>query len=878
MFFLLGWYNLGDDGTFLEGYFPHYNFTIEKIYAIHENYAVYNYGNYGEKKARGIFLYTLAGVVARNAVENGSGVLIYVSGTQSRDKYLEYIASCGIPVDYTYDVDDPDSLWNLAAAVRSYTSGYYLKCNMSNASVNWATSLAGKYRAPVVDGSITSQVEAAGYTLLKSFDAAGGADYTDENTVYSEYKTWVGNIFILGDILDYLDSEDYTSTTNSPKQAFFLPRDFIIFAKGWAFYDDDMGAPRTTYLSDAVDDSPIMGWMFEDHAGNSVAEDAHVGEATERSIVSVPSDFVANLPATLSVRPELYNMRLKKRVMVRDLEYPDTATKKYVVIQLSDGDNLVFSTQAVPFDANMWGSNIRGSFPFSWSVPALAFEAIPQSLQYFASTQRFNDTFTLPVSGGGYFYYNQYPDPPGLTTHYQRINEFMKKMGITSTVIMVNDGVGGLPADFNPAVYNLDKGLGGFVYSYGSGYNAFSGAVRWGTTHNGRDLPFISCRERVWDGLETETDVINNVNSASAGSFILVVLHAWSVISHAGGVMGTAQRLVEGFNSDVKVCGTDEFLLLYRMANKPDQVVGEFLSKIRDGLNNLTSKEAPTDAARKYLEDAQSNYTVAQNYYSTGNYQQAFNYARVADRNLAHARVSYATLEVDLSDNRTVYLKNLAPANPSIYFHSITEIDPSHPDYEVVYWQASLDENFSQIVYDLYMDWKMGGKNPKFTFPVRDGQKWYVRAKVREVAELEGSDSPLWGEWSNVVVLDRSMYVSSEEGEETSLSEGGGYRSGYVAPSVSVSVYPNPAASGGKVKFKISSNFIYTRVRVVVRNIMGFPVLNAEYKASETSSLEFPLLDYNNKPLKRGLYIVQVILEDDFGAQVSSSMLKVLVK
>ena len=366
---------------------------------------------------------------------------------------------------------------------------------------------------------------------------------------------------------------------------------------------------------------------------------------------------------------------------------------------------------------------------------------------------------------------------------------------------------------------------------------------------------------------------------------------------HKGGVLGTALRLIEGFNSDVKVCGTEEFLLLYRLAHKPDQVVGEFLGKIGDGLNNLSSREAPTDIAREYFESAKSNYKVAQVCYSEGDYKGAFEHAKVADKYLAYARLSYATLEVD-SDNRTVHLTNLAPANPSIYFYSITEVDPTHPDYEAIYWQASLDESFTQIVYDLYMDWKMGGKNPKFTFPVKDGQKWYVRARVREIAELEGKESPLWGEWSNVVVLDRTMNDtggnSSSSGNENqsggsggsggsgekvgTLVNGGGYESGYVKPSLSVSVYPNPAISGGKLRVKITSSFLYTKVRVVLKNIMGFPVMNAEYRVGGGSVLEVPLIDEDGKPLKRGVYIAQVVLEDDFGGEVSSSVLKILIK
>ena len=523
MLFLLGWYNLGDDGTTAPGYFPHYDFTIEKIYAIHGNYAI-NHGNYGEQKARGIFLYTLAGVVARYAVEHGSGPVIYITGTQATDKYLDYIASHGIPVDYTYDVNDPSSLWDLAAALMVYTSGHYLKCNESNASVNWATSLAAKYKAPVADGRIVPYVEAVGYTLLKSFDATGGADYTKESPVYNEYKSWVGGTFyILGDTLDYLEGENYDTTAKSPDPKFFMPRDFIVFSKGWASYDTNS---RGDYLKDAVDDSPVLGWQGLHHDGTEIGEYIHVDEATRRSILSVPTDYTPNLPVTTTVRPSLYEVRFKKRLMVRDIDYPDTANYKYVLLQLSDGDNVNLVAIDVPFSKNAWASDLRGSFPFCWSMSSMVFDAVPQAMKYYAETQTFNDTFTLPISGGGYFYYNHYAavQGPTLTQHYERVNEFMKKMGITATIVMASDMpyIDSPPPDYNPVVHNLDKGLGGFIYTYTSAYNNFHGQVWWGTTHNGKDLPFISCKERVWDDTESESDVINNVNSASHGT-----LYSW---------------------------------------------------------------------------------------------------------------------------------------------------------------------------------------------------------------------------------------------------------------------------------------------------------------------------------------------------------------
>ncbi len=173
----------------LEGYFPK-NFgegtvPVERVYAAHRNYIMGKSAglSYREQKARIIFFQSLAGIVARN-----SRVRLYIIGATFWETWLKYVEDMGIPVDYTYDEDNPDTLWKLAGDMKSYTSGGYLKCDVMDASVNWATSLSAKYNTPVVDESIAEEIENAGYTLLKTFDEGGTADYTTEDQVWNEWS------------------------------------------------------------------------------------------------------------------------------------------------------------------------------------------------------------------------------------------------------------------------------------------------------------------------------------------------------------------------------------------------------------------------------------------------------------------------------------------------------------------------------------------------------------------------------------------------------------------------------------------------------------------------------------------------------------------
>ncbi len=147
----------------------------------------------------------------------------------------------------------------------------------------------------------------------------------------------------------------------------------------------------------------------------------------------------------------------------------------------------------------------------------------------------------LPVSGGGYFYYEKYGNAH--TSHYEHVNQYMKRHGISYLTVMVYDT---LWPDYTPVVCNIEKCAGGFIYQF-LPYNGFNGTVRWGTNKEGKHFPFIACKCVVWEASAREDEVIAAINSETGQNFDLVVPILWTVLPENGPVQ-SAKKIIEGLD------------------------------------------------------------------------------------------------------------------------------------------------------------------------------------------------------------------------------------------------------------------------------------------------------------------------------------------
>jgi hypothetical protein len=148
-----------------------------------------------------------------------------------------------------------------------------------------------------------------------------------------------------------------------------------------------------------------------------------------------------------------------------------------------------------------------------------------------------------------------YPSPE-LALHAQRLNNFMTRGDLNIVQIL----------DFNAftksAVWDqflAQPAIDALFYMEYAPYNGAHGAIAFSS--NGK--PIISAREMLWGGLEEETNVIVNINSAprdpsSPAGYSMVAVHVWTKN------LDNVQQVVTNLASDVRVVTPEIFAKLIR--------------------------------------------------------------------------------------------------------------------------------------------------------------------------------------------------------------------------------------------------------------------------------------------------------------------------
>ena len=126
----------------------------------------------------------------------------------------------------------------------------------------------------------------------------------------------------------------------------------------------------------------------------------------------VPSDNFRNYTIWASATDNVVD---PPTVSAKPIYSPD---KKYIALQVSDGDNIsMFSGAQILGD--FWGSPNRGRAPITYTAPPALIDAAPAMFNYYYSTAKPNDAFTCGPTGLGYY-------QTGIATNTWEMSEFEK--------------------------------------------------------------------------------------------------------------------------------------------------------------------------------------------------------------------------------------------------------------------------------------------------------------------------------------------------------------------------------------------------------------------------------------------------------------------
>ena len=478
--------------------------------------------------ADGITMGTLQGLAAKHS---DTQILLRAGGWSL---YLPYMKSAGVTV---LEENENGQNWTLATLLSYYAptlDGYILS---SPETLSVAISLAGLLNAVVVQPENEQLALDAGLFMI--LDTRGKDD------------GWLRSS-------EYFAQLSRTVAVEQP--ASMAPKlvDYAVMAGTYFNFYDGSNADEHTNMFDFLDDGAVLlGW------NNTLGEYETVKSLSRLNACLIPADHACNL-STLSsffgegaVNSTLYSSEAS------DVSNVTNENVHTVCIVMSDGDNLQWALNDYAKKTYWYGSDLRGTFPMTWGLPALLGDLALPMFQYYADGQSAQDEFIMQLSGLGYTFPSNW-DENAKWNMAGTLADTMQKRGMRYMNILDDHGF----TEQNMNAFTAQNGIEGIFYTDYANYAGYNGEILWSD-----GVPVVSARYRLWSGIDgcDPESIANSINSAStniysSNAYSFIIVHAWSGLDADGNfvangdTMAAVAKLVSLLDGDVEVVGASEFM------------------------------------------------------------------------------------------------------------------------------------------------------------------------------------------------------------------------------------------------------------------------------------------------------------------------------
>ena len=453
----------------------------KKLYVISEN---------DMTKAEQTMITTLQGIVSSKSNEQ-----IYILSDSEPD-YKLWLEDLKKNYNVKYKlIKDP---WKLLKIFKSYVDGYILYTTFNPPSINNACSLASLKNSLAIDEAIEEMVKEQGLTKLVK-DCRNTDKYWAFNTLWDSGLNHSTVIEI------------------SPDKPMAL-RDYAITSKSLVFYEDNINDSsfRESIFKSMDDNSHCLGWGPDEHTNVTIA--------SKYGIDVTAADWSYNL-SVLSSYPSTPQ---KQR---QDANFKGEDGVHYVTFIMSDGDNQQWMLGSNYSSKNWFGSPYRGDFNLGWSINKSLYYLAPTVFHKYyesAGSSKYFDNFVTSPSGNGYMYPSKFPINK-LDSYTNILSEYMKNVDQNYVLILDDEAL------YKTNVwdkYTSHDNIHGLLYLNYYKNNSYEGKIVWSN-----NKPIVSCRDLLWWGLESENNLIDNINKRinlgytdikNPNSYSFVYVHVWS--------------------------------------------------------------------------------------------------------------------------------------------------------------------------------------------------------------------------------------------------------------------------------------------------------------------------------------------------------------
>lgn len=332
-------------------------------------------------------------------------------------------------------------------------------------------------------------------------------------------------------------------------------------------------------------DSPVLGWE-----SGEFGEDEFVGKVSLHGHLMLAADWSYNHPLTSAGSRGRQPSVLAPVINPRDIDYGER--KNFVSFFLSDGDNYQWIMgDGFVKDFYVQQERLKTRMSYGLAAQAVSELAPDRYSQLFGLCGEENTL--IETFGGGYFYADTYAlktdrREDGLAFIAARTSAHMRQhrlkiLQLTSWRAFSQDAM-----EAYQAFVDANDQLEGIVVIQYSPYTGGKGEIRWCTNKQGYDIPVVSVRYTLWNGLSTADGGGNPRQVAQTmasweppkeSSYSLCCVHAWSAFDGLRSA-AAAQSCLEQLPDRFKAVSTQELIWRIRMAFRPEQT-RDYLSTIQ---------------------------------------------------------------------------------------------------------------------------------------------------------------------------------------------------------------------------------------------------------------------------------------------------------
>ncbi|WP_437629233.1 GxGYxYP domain-containing protein [Clostridium paraputrificum] len=472
----------------------------KKLYVISEN---------DMTKAEQTMITTLQGIVSSKSNEQ-----IYILSDSEPD-YKLWLEDLKKNYNVKYKlIKDP---WKLLKIFKSYVDGYILYTTFNPPSINNACSLASLKNSLAIDEAIEEKVKEQGLTKLVK-------DCRDTDKYWAFNTLWNSGL------------NHSTVIEISPDKPLAL-RDYAITSKSLVFYEDNVNdfSFRESIFKSMDDNGHCLGWGPDEHTNVTIA--------SKHGIDVTAADWSYNL----SVLSSYTSIPRKQK---QDSNFKGEDGVHYVTFIMSDGDNQQWMLGSNYSSKNWFGSPYRGDFNLGWSINKSLYYLAPTVFHKYyesAGSSKYFDNFVTSPSGNGYMYPSKFPINK-LDSYTNTLSEYMKKVDQNYVLILDDEAL------YKTNIwdkYTCHDNIHGLLYLNYYKNNSYEGKIVWSN-----NKPIVSCRDLLWWGLESETNIVDNINKRinlgytdikNPNSYSFVYVHVWS------NTMDNVNNVITKLNQNPKV-------------------------------------------------------------------------------------------------------------------------------------------------------------------------------------------------------------------------------------------------------------------------------------------------------------------------------------